>query len=434
VGVSRSAGVLVLGGGLTGLSTALHLGEVPWTLCERDAEPGGKARSRRRDGYTFDVTGHWLHLRDERVRTLVRELFPAGDLASVSRRVGIWSHGTMLPYPFQANLHGLPREVVHECLVGFVAAREAAARGDGPPPRTFGDFCRARFGAGITRHFFLPYNRKLWGVDPDTLSAEWVSRYVPLPEVAQVVGGALGIVQERLGYNAEFLYPRAGGIDALPRALAARLAPERVHCGAPLEELDVSRRVARCGGQDWSFERVVSTLPLPELVRRTPAAPGFVREAAAALRSAAWRYLDVATSTPAPRPEHWIYVPEPDVPFFRVGIYSNAVPAMAPPGGASLYVELTDRTADPDLPSVMDHLVRMGAVTAASDVRFVEQHDVEHAYVLFDAAWESATKAILGWFEGVGVRSCGRYGAWVYNAMEDCIVAGMEAAAWARSR
>ena len=88
------------------------------------------------------------------------------------------------------------------------------ARGEVRAP-TFEAFAEARFGRGIARHFFVPYNTKLWGMHPNRLTAEWVSRYIPVPDAAQVIGGAIGLAQEGLGYNANFLYPRAGGIDAL---------------------------------------------------------------------------------------------------------------------------------------------------------------------------------------------------------------------------
>ena len=218
---------MVLGGGLTGLAAAHHLRR-PGLLVEREDEVGGHARSRRIRGHTFDVTGHWLHLRDPQIQRLVAAITPADAWLEVERRTRVFAHDALLPYPFQANLHGLPLEVVRECLVDFVAAREAAARDEGPGegrsgPRTFVEFAEARFGRGIARHFFIPYNRKLWGAALDRLGAGWVDRYVPTPSVDQVIAGALGVPQEGLGYNAHFLYPRAGGIDALPRALAAAI-------------------------------------------------------------------------------------------------------------------------------------------------------------------------------------------------------------------
>ena len=145
-----------------------------------------------------------------------------GELVEIERRASVLSHGVLLPYPFQANLYGLPLEIVQECLVGFVEAREAAARGNGPEPRTFEEYAIARFGRGIARHFFIPYNTKLWGMHPNCLTPAWVSRYIPVPEVDQLIGGAIGLQQQGLGYNPRFLYPKAGGIDALPKALSAR--------------------------------------------------------------------------------------------------------------------------------------------------------------------------------------------------------------------
>ena len=427
--------VVIVGAGLTGLSAAHHIRDRPVLLVEREHRVGGKARSHRQRGFTFDVTGHWLHLRHAATQVLLDELFAPGDLVEIERRTGVYTHGVMVPYPFQANLHGLPREVVQECLVGFVRAREDAGRADAPRPRTFQDYAVARFGAGIARHFFVPYNRKLWGVHPDQLTSEWVSRYVPEPDIEQVVAGALGTPQHGLGYNVRFLYPKSGGIDGLPRAFERALRTRSdvsFELGTSLESIDLQRRVVKLADSaPRTFGALVSTLPLPELVAKIVGAPAEVREAAAALRSVSWRYLDIATSTPAPIDEHWVYVPDPALPFFRVGIYSNALAAMAPPGCSALYVELADRDGPLDLPEILAGLSRMGAIRHADDVLFVEEHTVPHAYVLFDDAWEESTRIIFSWLDGHGiVRSCGRYGGWIYNSMEDCMLQGMEAARW----
>lgn len=425
--------LVVLGAGLTGLSTAYH-SRHPSLVLESASRSGGKASSDRRDGFTFDITGHWLHLRDPRARALVKQLFPLGDLVEIERRTGVHSHGVMLPYPFQANLYGLPLEIVHECLVGLFEAHRN--REPLPPGATLQRFAEHRFGAGIARHFFVPYNTKLWGVAPDRLDSGWVTRYIPVPEPAQIIAGAIGLAQEGLGYNARFLYPRAGGIDALPSALHAWIeqrAPGCVRVGAKVGAIDPVRRVVECDGRSLAYGKLVSTMPLPDLIDRIDGVPSEVREARSALRSIAWRYLNVATRTPTPRPEHWIYVPAPELPFFRVGSFSNALAAMAPPGCGSLYVELTDRRAAPDLPAVMQALVGVGALSDPSDVVFAEQRDVEHAYVVFDDAHASATATIHAWLARHDIRSCGRYGAWVYSSMEDALLDGMEAAAWANT-
>jgi len=427
--------VVVLGAGLTGLSAAYHLRR-PTVLVERGPEVGGHARSTRQCGFTFDVTGHWLHLREPQTRALVAGLFAPGELVSVERRTRVFTHGALLAYPFQANLHGLPLEVVQECLVEFIAARERAARGE-QPARSFEAFAEARFGRGIARHFFVPYNTKLWGMHPNQLTAEWVSRYIPVPEVAQVIGGAIGVPQEGLGYNASFLYPRDGGIDALPRRLAAGLpVGTELVLGSDVEAVDPARRRVKLSAEaQWrDYHALVSTIPLPELVRRIVDAPPAVRAAADALRWVRWRWLDVATRVRVPVDYHWVYVPETRYPFFRVGVYSNAALSMAPHGCSSLYVELSEREGAVDVPAVLQALVEVGALASVDDVLFTAERRAEHAYVVFDDAHGPATRTILEWLESVGIRSCGRYGAWVYNAMEDCLIAGREAATWAEGQ
>jgi len=103
--------IVVLGGGLAGLSTALHLRRyaprAAVVVVERESEPGGLARSRRVGPFTFDYTGHYLHLRDQETIALVETLL--GDrLTAVERRAKIFARGALLDFPFQANLHGLP--------------------------------------------------------------------------------------------------------------------------------------------------------------------------------------------------------------------------------------------------------------------------------------------------------------------------------------
>ncbi len=430
--------VYILGAGLTGLSAAYHLRGVPRVVVEKRSEVGGHARSERRDGFTFDVTGHWLHLRDPGMQAMVGTLLP-DQLVKITRKTNIFSHGALLRYPFQANLHGLPLEVVQECLVAYVAAQREQAIHPDRRPATFQAFAEARFGTGIARHFFVPYNTKLWGMHPDQLTADWVSRFIPLPDTDQIIGGALGLRQEGLGYNAHFLYPKQGGIDALPQALKretfAKDASAKLTLATDVETIDPhARMIQLSGGASTAYAALVSSLPLPELIARIPSAPPHVREAASHLRWVRWRYLNVATRRPPNADYHWVYVPEWKYPFFRVGVFTNAVRSMAPPGCGGLYVELTDRTGPVDHNAVIAGLVEMGTLTGPEDVLFTDVREIEYAYVVFDDAYAPSTEVIHEWLQTVGIRSCGRYGAWVYNSMEDSMLQGAAAARWVRTQ
>jgi protoporphyrinogen oxidase len=417
--------VVILGGGLTGISAAIHLGR-PWVLFEREAKLGGQAVTEERDGFHFDLTGHWLHLRDSDIKQLVAEILP-GKMVTVQRRARIFSHGVTTLYPFQANLYGLPPDVIKECLLGVIQAK---MQSEGVLPRNFEEYCLRHFGAGISQHFMIPYNEKLWGVHPRTITADWCSRFVPLPNLEQVVAGAVGADAGRMGYNVNFLYPKQGGIETLARALGTRIQGGEVHLRSSMESLDFRRREVVVAGEHVPYHAVVATLPLPELLARMPDLPDNIAAHASRLRCTTLRYLNLATRSPPAADWHWIYVPEKRLPFYRVGIYSNAVAGMAPAEAASLYVELADRgpVSDTTLSDVAQGLAAIGAIVSPSDIRFADAREIKYAYVVFDQHYGAATTAIFRFLESHAIYPRGRYGAWTYNAMEDCLLAGREVA------
>ncbi len=147
----------ILGGGLTGLVAAERLaaaGEAA-VVYEREPEAGGACRSIERDGYTFDHTGHLLHVARPETERYLEELGVWDRLAVHERRAAIVVGGHVTPYPIQIHTGGLAPEVRRDCLLGFI--RAWAARGeDGDDPSDF-----HRLGARAVRRrarppLFLP--------------------------------------------------------------------------------------------------------------------------------------------------------------------------------------------------------------------------------------------------------------------------------------
>jgi protoporphyrinogen oxidase len=431
------APVVILGGGLTGLSAAYHLDDVPSVVLERGDEPGGLCRSFADEGFTFDCTGHLLHLRDPRFRDLVERLAP-GVFASHERRALIYSQGTFTPYPFQANLAGLPVDTVKECVGGFVEAlvrRETT--GDPDPQRaTFREWVEAIFGAGIAKHFMLPYNAKLWRVDLDEIECGWVSWSIPRPTLREVLDGAFGTTVSGLGYNPTFLYPRAGGIRALPDAFAARVGDLRT--GHAVEAIDARRRVVRMrDGGEIPYERLVSTLPLDRLLATTVGLPEEMGPIGRRLRSV--RVLNICLGVARGRlsDAHWIYFPEPEFSFYRIGFPSNLAPGLAPRGCSSLWAErslLPEERFDPAEATAraVDDLKAAGILRRTDRIVFSRVGVLDPAYVLYDRHRARHLPRVLETLRRHGIDSTGRFGAWEYSSMEGAMRAGADAAARAR--
>lgn len=433
--------IVIVGAGLAGLSAAYHLRGLPYRIFEKEAEVGGLCRSYQTQGFTFDMTGHLLHFRQAEIKALVERLLE-GRLAKHSRRSYIYSHGTYTEYPFQVNTYGLPPEVVRECLLGFIATLTAPAASKQADERSFKAWILDNLGEGMARHFMVPFNEKLWQVPLDELTSEWVSWLVPKPELKDVINGALGIKDKAFGYNPSFLYPAEGGIHVLPLAFVPGAGP--VALETELVEIDTTRRRAVFRGKETGhrveeYESLVSTIPIPELVRRCIDLPSHVREAAAGLRWVSVYNVNLAVARERISDKHWIYFPEREYPFYRAGFPMNFSPSLGRPGCSSLYVEVSHRPGERTAPDELLNMVRRGLeragiVRAQDEVVVADVKDIYYAYVLFDRHRAKAVPMLLQELERRGIHSIGRYGRWEHTSMEDAIAQGKQLAERLRAR
>jgi len=423
--------ILIVGGGLAGLSTAYHLGATPHLVLEGESSAGGLCRTREVGGFRFDFTGHLLHLRDPRIVRLVDGLLPQA-FEVIERRARIRTHGVDLPFPFQANLHGLPSEVVADCLVSFVESQGQPLASD--PGLSFEQWSLAVFGRGISRVFMLPYNRKLFRRDPREMTADWVSWAVPRPTLAEVVRGALGLENRGMGYNPTFRYPRQGGIGVLPAALARRVTQIRLDARVAAVDLD-ARRLTLDSGETLGYERLVVTTPLPGFLRMARGGPPGLAALAAPLDWTVVACLNLGVD----RAEiaggaHWIYFPDADVPFYRVGFPSNFSRSVAPPGTSSLYVEFGLARDEPFEPERLERaalaaLRREGILEADDRLLVRDWVRIDPGYVVFDRARQDVLARAVPALAACGVHLIGRYGAWTYSYMERALLDGLELAA-----
>src|SRR3989454_3544457 len=273
-----TAKIVIIGGGLAGLSAGYHLADFEPVLFEKEKAIGGLCRSFTQDGFTFDCTGHLIHLKNAYTKELIARILPDA-FDSHERLAAIYSKSTTTPYPFQANTYGLPPEVVKECVVGFVESMHVNGNG---APNNFHDWVVRTFGTGIARHFMLPYNEKFWKQDLRTITSDWVSWSIPKPTLEEVVNGALGLTNKGMGYNPKFMYPENGGIDSLPQALCRPV--KNVKTEEAVQYVDPQKKYVRLtNGREASYDFLISTLPLPLAYQMLKDTPDPLKEAASKL-------------------------------------------------------------------------------------------------------------------------------------------------------
>ena len=208
---SCMAKIIIIGAGLTGLSTAYHLEQLGYTdyiLYEKEKNGGGLCRSIEQDGFTFDYTGHLLHSNDPYFSTFLTSIVGENSFNHITRKSFIYSHNVYTHFPFQSNLHGLPTNVIAECIQDFIE-RPKKMKKNG----SFYEWALFMFGKKITESFFVPYQQKIFDYDIHKLSSSWTGRFVPSTSLETIIKGALEEpAAQTAGYNSQFLYPKKGGI------------------------------------------------------------------------------------------------------------------------------------------------------------------------------------------------------------------------------
>jgi len=422
--------IVIIGGGPAGLSAAIEaerLGASAVVL-EADEVAGGLTRSFEQDGYTFDCSGHLLHLADPDAVAMVERATEKPDWNRIERDSVIYMDDTIVPYPFQLHLAHAPEAVRRECL--------ELLPGEAAPPAAlddnFGEWISASLGDGIGRHFMVPYNEKLSTVPVGELTCEWLGRFVPQPSPEEIRRGGEEQRTVQTGYNRSFLYPSHGGIATLSRGLVG-LVPNLV-TGARVTGIDSGERVVRTAdGGEYSYRRaVVATMPLPQLAEIVaPADEVLAQRELLRANVVTCVNLGIRDANPEISRYQWIYLPGREFTSYRVGFYKRFADSMAPPGREGLYVEIAHGPEDEEgaqVEAAIADMVELGTIDSEDSVETALPVRIECAYVIHDRHTAPVRATLQEALRERDVLVAGRYGHWEYSAMEDAMVGGLRIA------
>ena len=429
--------ILILGAGPTGLGAAYRLHEKGYrdvVIHDRNPFVGGLAASHRDEqGFVWDFAVHVAHSHYRYVDTLMDRLLPDGFFHH-ERRSWVRLYDRFIPYPFQNNIRHLPESCREECVQGLRAIRGHSRAG----LVDFESWIHAVFGAGIARHFMLPYNRKIWCLPPSEMGCQWMGDRVPVVDLERVERNiALGVDDVSWGPNHTFQFPKRGGTGAIWRALADALPAGWLRLQSDLVRLDPAARVAWFSdGSRQAYDPLISTIPLVRLAELTGDAALISR--ARGLRYTRVAVLGVAVNRPLPDPlrdKTWIYTPESKCRFYRVTPFSLFSPDHVPEPDrqCSLLCEVAVADTAPRGPAdlaaeTLDGLRAIGLIDLAPGEARVHELTAEFGYPVPTLDRDAILADVLPALERNRIYSRGRFGGWKYEVanMDHSVMQGVE--------
>ena len=323
---------------------------------------------------------------------------------------------------------------------------------DWPTTQTFADWIVHSSGpVWLARVFLTPYNLKVWATEPAEMSSSWVGERVATVDLKRILRN---IVEGRddLGWgpNATFRFPLHGGTGRIWQAIAERLPAGHLHLGAEVVAVDgrsrrscVSATAATCA-YDW----LITTMPLDHcwtglqtasLGSNPQSAIPNPQLAAKQLRYSSTHVIGVGLAGPVPErlaTKCWMYFPEPELPFYRVTVFSNYSPHNVPHPGRqwSLMAEVSESADKPvEQASVvrqtLDGLKAAQLIGPEAAVESVWHRRLEHGYPTPFLQRDALLDQIEPVLYAKNILSRGRFGAWKYEVgnMDHSFMQGVEA-------
>jgi protoporphyrinogen oxidase len=410
---------LIIGAGLSGLSTAHNLGS-DYVLIEKSDSPGGTSGTLNYKEFKLDNGIHVLYSNNNSVIDWLQDSIKI-QLLEKKRKCSVWINNSFVPFPVQYNLAGLP---IGDRLSSFFSLVRPRIKKQ--MFENFEKYSQAAYGDYLLDKFVRPYNEKLFGVPLSQLNTDWLGNYVPKPSRFKMLISVLGIVRGDYGRNSIFYYPQDGGISTVASKLSSSLRITPTY-NSSLIRINLEKRKALLNDQtEIEYKYLINTMPLDTFITIIENLPKEIAIVAKQLRKNSTTLLHILGKGKISRQEHWIYVPDSSIPFYRITIPGNINSANCPTGLFSLTLEFGG--------DVFKNLAILENSLSALTAMGILHHDIKElefqwkllncGYVIYDEKRESSLEKVFSFLRSNKIWSIGRYGAWEYSNMEDAILHG----------
>jgi protoporphyrinogen oxidase len=399
--------IYVIGAGVTGLSFAkIHGDEVK--ILESNNDLGGKALSYKVESdvgtFGFDIGGHWFHHKNA---PEALELLEGLELEKHKRYAYILLDKEFFDFPIQQSYKKHP----DSSFVKSVERELQQIQNEKSLFYNYNEMLLKSYGQTLYDSFFKNYNMKMLGVSE--LSRIGIGRYEKIRNVRTN--------KDVSGYNDDFVYPKGGiGAKGIPIYLAENL---KINFNTRVESISLRNKTMKIKNQTFTWKNIVSTMPLNSLVRMISDIDPIIVELAEQLESSRGFIINLGVKRNSLHGnKSWIYIPNLDYCFYRIGFYSNVQPLLAPEGYVSMYVECSPLffrnkiEAQKLVPKIIDELIQSGFIENKEDIVTYNSIYLDQNYCLPNS---KISEKIRNYLKMYGLYSIGRYGTWHWSSQHE---------------
>ena len=412
---------LIVGAGISGLTFA-NYSDDDYLIVEKEKEVGGYCRTVKRNGYTWDFGGHFFHFKTDEFKKKFIDKMKQEDIIYNNKCTKILYKGKFIDFPFQTNIHQLEKDEFIDCLYDLFNKSEKEKYDN------FLDMLYGKFGKSIVEKFLKPYNEKLYATDLRNLDVDAMGRFFPYADKEAIINNMKN--SKVNSYNSTFLYPK-NGAGSFIEILYNNLDKNKVLLNTKVESIDLKEKRAQLSnGKSVEYEYLINTMPLNKFLKAIAGHDELLKELS--YNKVLILNLGFDKASPRCKEEHWIYIPDKNCNFYRAGFYNNILGDEK----LSMYIEIgfnkddkiTDKIIEKELNETLINLKKENIIDDTMKLIDYEPIVMDPAYVHINTETTKKIDLLKDELKKQNVYTIGRYGAWIYNSMEDSMISAKELA------
>lgn len=392
--------ICIIGAGITGLTAGKLLSknhEV--TIYEKESSIGGIARTKSVNGITYHtVGGHCLNSKNKAVMDFIfDDILTKENWHHVKRDAKINFHNQFVSYPIEFSIKEIAKfdeDLAFNITKDFMSSEDTETD-------NLADWFKEKFGETLAKEYFIPYNRKIWQMEPSKMSHSWIDGKLPLPNKKEFFKALIEDNEDTMPHST-FFYPNSNNQNTFIEALGGGLNIVTNFEVTSIEKVESKWII----NDKYEYDLVINTMPLnilPFVIKGT--SDEIINEAKKLkynkVTNILWKTKSIKYT--------WSYYPSENTIFHRhihIGNFFDP----------KVNYTITEAMGEHSYDEMVEYGKKFDYLIEPLDYNLSN-----YAYVVYDQNYSEATNKIKDYLDEIGINTIGRFGEWEYYNMDICM-------------
>ncbi|MBZ7976112.1 protoporphyrinogen/coproporphyrinogen oxidase [Campylobacter sp. RM12637] len=400
--------ICIIGAGISGMSLARILVKNGYNveILEALQQVGGIARTRDVNGIAYHINGgHCFNSKYDDVMDFVfNDILEKDRWNKINRNAKIWFKNTWISYPIEfaiKEVYNLDKSMAFNITKEMFEANYENGN-------NLEEWFINHFGKTLSREYFIPYNTKIWGIEPKNMDFSWIvddkQMKLPVPSKESFFKGLIDSNTDDMAH-ACFYYPKTNNQNTFIDAF--NNGSFKIMLNYVVEKIEYNNKKYIVNGEK-KYDLLINTSPLNEIYKKIDFnIPSEVMDSFKKLKYN--KVSNMLWETDGELDATWAYIPSKDNKIHRL---SNIGALFRPVKNYCITESIGNIS--------FDELYREGKKIKYL-TKPLDYNVTEHAYVFFDLNYTKVKKICVDYLNSLGIISHGRFGEWEYYNMDICI-------------